>query len=83
MVVVVILTFFGVYGDWILPRIMIRQSDLFTLMLGLQSFIGNNYAQNWSVFAAGAVLGSILPVTIYILLQDQIVGGLTTGAVKG
>lgn len=83
VVVVVILTFFGVYGDWILPRIMIRQSELFTLMLGLQSFIGDNYAQNWSVFAAGAVLGSILPVTIYILLQDQIVGGLTTGAVKG
>ncbi len=83
VVVVVILTFFGVYGDWILPRIMIRRSELFTLMLGLQSFIGDNYAQNWSVFAAGAVLGSILPVSVYILLQDQIVGGLTTGAVKG
>lgn len=83
VIVVVILTFFGVYGDWILPRIMITQSELFTLMLGLQTFIGANYGENWSVFAAGAVLGSILPVTIYILLQDYIVGGLTSGAVKG
>ena len=83
VIVVVILTFFGVYGDWILPRIMIRKSELFTLMLGLQTFIGDNYGQNWSVFAAGAVLGSLLPVSVYILLQDQIVGGLTTGAVKG
>lgn len=84
VIVVVILTFFGVYGDWILPSIMIgTQSELFTLMLGLQTFIGNNYGQNWSVFAAGAVLGSILPVLVYILLQDKIVGGLTTGAVKG
>lgn len=83
IIVVVILTFFGVYGDWILPRIMIRKAELFTLMLGLQTFIGDNYGQNWSVFAAGAVLGSILPVSIYILLQDKIVGGLTTGAVKG
>jgi ABC-type maltose transport system permease subunit len=83
IIVVVILTFFGVYGDWLLPNIMIRKSELFTLMLGLQTFIGNNYGQNWSVFAAGAVLGSLLPVAVYILLQDKIVGGLTTGAVKG
>lgn len=83
VIVVVILTFFGVYSDWILPRIMIRRSELFTLMLGLQAFIGDNYGQNWASFAAGAVLGSILPVSVYILLQDQIVGGLTTGAVKG
>lgn len=83
MIVVVILTFFGVYGDWILPNIMIRRSELFTLMLGLQTFIGNDYGQSWSVFAAGAVLGSILPVSVYILLQDKIVGGLTSGSVKG
>lgn len=83
VIVVIILTFFGVYGDWILPNIMIRRSELYTLMLGLQTFIGTNYGQRWSIFAAGAVLGSILPVTIYILLQDKIVGGLTSGAVKG
>lgn len=83
VVVVVILTFVGVYGDWILPSIMIRRQELYTLMLGLQTFIGDNYGQNWSVFAAGAVLGSLLPVSIYVLLQDQIVGGLTSGAVKG
>ncbi|NKQ36110.1 MAG: sugar ABC transporter permease [Chloroflexi bacterium] len=83
VVVVVILTFFGVYGDWLLPRIMLTQSNLYTLMLGLQIFIGDNYGQNWSVFAAGAVLGSLLPITVYLLLQDYIVGGLTAGSVKG
>ena len=52
-------------------------------MLGLQTFIGNNYAQDWGPFAAGAVMGAIPMVTLYLLLQDYIVGGLTAGSVKG
>lgn len=81
--VVVILTFFGTFGDWLMPRIMIQDSDKFTLMLGLQQLIGDNYGEKWGAFAAGALLGSIPQVTVFIILQDQIVGGLTAGAVKG
>jgi arabinogalactan oligomer / maltooligosaccharide transport system permease protein len=83
IVVVAILTFFGTYSDWLMPRIMIQNTELYTLMLGLQTFIGDNYAQRWGTFAAGAVLGSIPMVTVYLILQDQIVGGLTSGSVKG
>ena len=83
MVVSMILTFFGTYSDYLMPRIMITTASKFTLMLGLQTFIGANYAQEWGAFAAGAVLGAIPMVTIYLLLQDYIVGGLTAGAVKG
>ena len=83
MVVSMILTFFGTYSDYLMPRIMITSAEKFTLMLGLQTFIGSNYAQEWGAFAAGAVMGAIPMVTIYLLLQDYIVGGLTAGAVKG
>lgn len=83
IVVVMIMTFFGTFSDWLLPRIMIRDSELFTLMLGLQQFIGDNYGDKWGPYAAGAVLGSIPVVTVYLILQDQIVGGLTAGSVKG
>lgn len=83
MVVMMLLTFFGVYSDYLLPRVMLTQGDKFTLMLGLQTFIGNNYGQNWGAFAAGAVLGSIPMVALYLILQDYIVGGLTAGSVKG
>lgn len=83
VVVVVILTFFATFGDWLMPRIMIQDTDLYTLMLGLQTFIGDNYGERWGPYAAGAILGSIPQVTVFILLQDQIVGGLTAGSVKG
>lgn len=81
--VVAILTFVGVYSDWVLARIVLQDQDKFTLMLGLQSFIQYNYGSNWGAFAAGAILGALPIVVIYIVLQNQIVGGLTVGSVKG
>ena len=83
LVVSMILTFFGVYSDFLMPRVMITAADKFTLMLGLQTFIGDNYSQDWGPFAAGAVMGAIPMVAMYLLLQDYIVGGLTAGSVKG
>jgi arabinogalactan oligomer/maltooligosaccharide transport system permease protein len=35
------------------------------------------------MFAAGAVLAAIPTVALFQILQRYIVGGLTTGAVKG
>jgi ABC-type maltose transport system permease subunit len=83
LVVSMILTFFGTYSDYLLPRVMITSADKFTLMLALQTFIGDNFSQDWGPFAAGAVLGAIPMVAIYLILQDYIVGGLTAGSVKG
>lgn len=83
--VVMVLSFFGVFGDWFWPLIIINNKDrsLYPLMLGLQDFIGNDYATEWGPFAAGAVLGALPQLIVYFLLQDWIVGGLTAGSVKG
>ncbi len=81
--VVALLAFVGTYSDWVLARIMIQDSQQFTLMLGLQQFIQNNYGQNWGPYTAGAIVGALPIIIIYIVLQDYIVGGLTQGAVKG
>ncbi len=81
--VVALLAFVGTFSDWVLARIMIQESQQFTLMLGLQQFIQNNYGQNWGPYTAGAIVGALPIVVVYIVLQDYIVGGLTQGAVKG
>ncbi len=83
LVVVGILTFIGVYSDFLLARIMLSSNDQLTVMVGLQVFIGGQFTQNWGVFAAGGLMAAIPIVVVYLLLQDQIVGGLTQGAVKG
>ncbi len=81
--VIALLSFVGTYSNWVLARIMIQDQKLFTLMVGLQQLIQDDYGQNWGPYAAGAVLGALPIVIIYVALQDFIVGGLTQGAVKG
>lgn len=83
LAVVAILTFVGTYGDFLIALVLIKDPALYTLAVGLSLFIGGQFTQQWGVFAAGALMGAIPIVIIYLLLQDYIVGGLTAGAVKG
>ncbi|MFO7623462.1 MAG: sugar ABC transporter permease [Anaerolineales bacterium] len=83
LIVIFILNYITTYGEFVLARVILKSSDQYTLMLGLQIFTQAQFAQRWGVFAAGALLGALPIMIIYLILQDQIVGGLTTGAVKG
>ena len=82
LVVIGILSFIGTYGDFVLARILLRDVDQYTLMVGLQIFTAGQFDQKWGVFAAGALLGALPIMIVYLALQDQIAGGLTAGAVK-
>lgn len=83
LVVIGVISFIGTYSDFILARILLNDVNKYTLMVGLQIFTAGQFDQKWGVFAAGALLGALPIMIIYYVLQDQIVGGLTQGAVKG
>lgn len=82
LVVIGILSFIGTYGDFILARILLNDVDKYTLMVGLQIFTAGQFDKKWGVFAAGALIGALPILITYLALQDQIAGGLTSGAVK-
>jgi ABC-type maltose transport system permease subunit len=82
LIVIGILSFIGTYGDFILARILLTDVDQYTLMVGLQIFTAGQFDKKWGVFAAGALIGALPIMITYLLLQDQIAGGLTAGAVK-
>jgi ABC-type maltose transport system permease subunit len=77
-----ILSFIGVYGDFILARILLNDPTQYTLMVGLQLYTSGQFDKKWGVFAAGALIGALPIMLTYLALQDQIAGGLTAGAVK-
>ncbi|WP_420629378.1 sugar ABC transporter permease [Candidatus Leptofilum sp.] len=83
LVVIGILSFIGTYGDFVLARILLKSTEQYTLMVGLQIFTSGQFAQQWGQFTAGALIGALPIMIVYLALQDQIVGGLTQGAVKG
>lgn len=83
LVVVGLLIFVGSYQEFILARVILTDGDKYTLAVGLSLFVRDAYAQRWGVFAAGALLGALPVVVIFLIFQRYLIGGLTAGSVKG
>lgn len=83
LVVIGLLIFIGTYSEFVLARIMLTSSQNYTLAVGLSLFINEQYANRWGVFAAGSLVGAIPVVVLFLIFQRYLVGGLTTGGVKG
>lgn len=83
LVVVGLLIFVGSYQEFILARVMLQDSDKYTLAVGLSLFVRDQYAQRWGIFSAGALIGALPVVIVFLIFQRYLVGGLTAGSVKG
>lgn len=83
LAVIFLLQFIGTYSEFILASVLISSSEKYTLAVGLQMFIHDQYASRWGVFAAASVLGALPIVILFLFLQKYLVSGLTHGAVKG
>lgn len=83
LVVVGLLIFVGTYSEFVLARVMLQSSENYTLAVGLSLFIRDQFGQRWGVFSAGALVGALPVVIIFLALQKYLVSGLTAGAVKG
>ncbi|EKI4599360.1 sugar ABC transporter permease, partial [Staphylococcus pseudintermedius] len=49
----------------------------------LFNFINHQYANNFTVFAAGAIMIALPISIVFLFLQKYLVSGLTAGATKG
>ncbi len=77
-----IFTFINSWNDYFLQLIMLNSKTNLTISLGiakLQSDMSNDYG----LIMAGAALGAIPIVTIFLLFQKYFTQGITMGAVKG
>lgn len=83
LVVIGVLSFIGTYSDFLLPRVMLKSTENYTLALGMTLFIRGQFTREWGVFAAAALMGAVPIVLIFLVLQSQLIGGLARGAVKG
>ncbi|MCL4869001.1 MAG: sugar ABC transporter permease [Anaerolineae bacterium] len=83
LIVIGILSFIGTYGDFILARVLLKSTEQYTVMVGLQIFTSGQFSQRWGQFTAGALIAALPIMIVYLALQDKIVGGLTQGSVKG
>jgi arabinogalactan oligomer/maltooligosaccharide transport system permease protein len=83
LAVVTLLSFIGTFNEFILASLFLTDMEARTVAVGLQQFVGGQFATNWGAFAAGSVLASIPIVAIFLSLQRYIISGLTAGSIKG
>ncbi|MDD7961361.1 carbohydrate ABC transporter permease [Microbacterium thalli] len=78
-----LLTFVSTWNDYLGPLIYLRNPDLWTIQLGLKSFVSNLYDTNYALLFAGLVI-SVVPIALIFLLgQKYFVEGIATSGMKG
>jgi len=77
-----ILTFIGVYNDFIFGLTLTTDENAQPITVGVSRFAGEHTIP-WGEIAAAAVIVTIPLAIVVLFLQRRIVSGLTAGAVKG
>lgn len=83
LVTVFMLSFVGLYGEFMLASIFLTSPDSQTLGVGLYNMtVGSDRVALFGQFAAGCLLAALPMLILYLLFQKQLVSGLTQGSVK-
>jgi len=77
-----LLTFVNTWNDYMGPFIYLTSNDLWTIQLGLRSFVGQ-FDADYAMMMTGSVL-SVLPILVIFLLgQRYFIQGIATSGMKG
>src|SRR5699024_2932275 len=81
--IVALFNFMAPFMDFILPRIVLRRPENFTLALGLYNMVNDQFANTFTRFAAGSILIAIPIAIVFLFLQRYLISGLMSGSTKG
>lgn len=70
-----------IWNDFYMPLVFLSKASVRTLTLGLYKYL-EDFLRSWDVAFAAVVITLIPVVIVYFAFSDQIVAGLTGGAVK-
>ncbi len=82
LTITALFSFMAAWSEFIVARVVLQNSNLYTLPLGLEGLAGT-FQTEWANYAAGSVLVSVPVVVLFLLLNRFLVSGLTLGGVKG
>ncbi|EWT05596.1 sugar ABC transporter permease [Intrasporangium chromatireducens Q5-1] len=82
LVTVGMLSFVGLFSEFLLASIFLKDADNQTLAVGLWSLLKADKNKYFGPFCAGALLASLPVMGLYFGVQRWLVSGLTQGSVK-
>lgn len=77
-----IFTFITAWNDYFLQLIMLNDTNVLTISLGIAK-LQSELSTDYGLIMAGASLGSIPIIAIFLMFQKFFTRGITMGAVKG
>ena len=83
LVVIFVITFIGIYSDFILAAIFLKDKNLWTVAVGINTVFIDDFNADWGVIAASSVIAATPIAVLFVFFQKQITGGLTADSVKG
>ena len=69
------------WSEFVFARTLVTRAELWTVTVGLQSFVGE-YLVDWPALMAAGVVSLAPMLVLFLLLEPFLVSGLTSGAVK-
>ena len=85
IITVTIFNFMNIWNEYFMALIFANGNDkIRTLSMGLQNMITSmKYTGDWAGLFAGVIIVLVPTLILYLLLSENIVAGITGGAVKG
>ena len=71
------------WAQFLYPLAFTTSTDQLVLPVGIVTTLIKGDVFNWGQIMAGALLGAMPPLIIYVFLMDYYIAGLTAGATKG
>ncbi len=82
LAITALFSFMTAWSEYLVAAVLIQDTSLYTLPLGLKMF-QSNMEVAWGLYSAGAVMVSLPVVLLFMFLSRWLVSGLTLGSVKG
>ena len=76
-----VFAFMASWNSFLWPLIITSDQSMMTLPVGL-SFLNGRYTTDWNVLMAGAVIGRVPIIAVYVFAQKYIIQGLATTGLK-
>ncbi|KWX75895.1 sugar ABC transporter permease [Paenibacillus riograndensis] len=80
--VVALFNFMTPFMDFLLPSIVIRSPENYTLAVGLYNMVNHEFGNTFTRFAAGSILIAVPIAAVFLFFQRYLISGLTSGASK-
>lgn len=79
---IVIFNVLGVWNEYLLATVILTNDKLMPIQQGISVFVGQRFTQ-YELYMAATFIATVPIIALYIVLNRQVLKGVTAGAIKG